>query len=358
MSGASERARMLAELHALQPAIMQRGFALAVEADAKAPPAKIQVGATGEWVTHPMGEFELGAEPFEEAIANFNAAGVMPCVDREHECWFSFDDKAGARGWVTKFSIEPDARNEGKPSLWASIDWTDEGADDVMKRRFLYVSGGYLLKAKDRKTGKPIGCFVDHVSIVKRPFIQNMQPLLNSFLAGGGRLIQEDPMSKVNQELAAMLGLAADASEEKILEALAKQKEKFATGQPAPAVTAVEQRVAQLEGGQIEAMVDTAIAAFKVTPAERPELVALGKEGATGRARLERMLASRTPHKPGPDDVQTGQKSKTQDTLEQQGAAIRTWLAANPAANPADAVRALKATKPELFPAGLIPGVL
>jgi phage I-like protein len=353
-------------------AIALRAAAPAAEgaepAVADAPPTEIQVFVEGQWVTHPSGEFELNAKTFDEMIKNFRAAGVDPCVDREHESmWMSTD---GARGWVKSLRVGAAPGDASKKALFAGVEWTEEGEDDVRKKRFRYVSGAFFRNAQDRRTGKPIGAVLDSVGMCKKPFIQGMEPLTNSATAVGGAG-KENPMSKSMERLITILGARTDATADVVIELMANKEEQLTAAfgdQPArllseparqalglkadakgadvnAAIVALAEKVAKQQREGIAAKVDAAIAAFKATPAEKDDLVQLG---GTNPELLERLLSKRDPRPPA-SQVQTPVSPSGETRLKAQNDAIATWLTAHPGETPAAAVVALTKDKPELF---------
>lgn len=350
-----------------RPALLEEGFALAAPgSNSKGPPARIQVAREGSWVGHPAGRFELTRDAFESMAANQVASGVMPCVDREHETWFGggFEEPAGARGWAKRLLVDDDPRHKGKTALFAEVDWTEEGAEDVVKRRFLYVSGGFLLKAKSRATGEPIGSVLDHIAICKRPFIDQMEPLMNSLTTGAGRHHGGNLMNAVNKALALALGLAENTPEEQILAELEKRKNGLAAaGPPGPAGDPkTEARIAELEKRALAAeestrvgLVDKAITEFRIKPAEKEFYLGLGKR--EGAAELEKALALREPAQPGAPGFQAGGGAPAATALQAGLAEVEAFCAAHPKASPADAVRALAASKPGTLAPFSIPGV-
>jgi phage I-like protein len=351
-------------------------------AAADGPPKRIQLAFEGQWVTHPSGKFALDEAKFRQMIANVEAAGVDPYLDREHEGVFSFFDAAApARGWITGLAIDPHPADSSRKALFGDVDWTAEGADDVVSRRFRYVSGGFLLKARDRQTGKDIGSVLHHGSIVKSPYLQGMQPLSNSGLGLGRGSSERSPMDVFKAFLCALLGLPVDAEDEAVMAAASGKKalieaalsgkggaflsgealarlglSSSATGEDvsrkvvsladdAKGAAALADRIKALENKTIEQEVDAAIAAFKYTPAERTYQFELAKENPD---RWRAHTADR-PALPLGEQIRTAERARSSSKTEAQQKAIQTWLKDHPGSEFAHALVACATADPVLF---------
>ncbi len=167
-----------------------------------------EIGLTGEYKTR---KFALARKQFEEVIANHKASGVDPAVDREHESWSNSGTEA--RGWVRELSIRPSTLSPGRDALVAKIELNDLGRVAVDNKHFRYLSMGIDLKGTNRMTGEPLGAVLDHLALVKRPFIEGMQPL---------SLSADQSPEKENHMLLTLkaLGLKDDATDAEALSAV------------------------------------------------------------------------------------------------------------------------------------------
>jgi phage I-like protein len=370
--------------------LLSQAFALTLGDGGKVP-TEVQLGYAASFRGHPR-PFALTQKTFDGFIANHKAAGVDPPLDREHESINNGLDTSGAQGWIKQLKYRDvaagETRTEPVLGLFADVDWTDLGEENVAKKRFRYTSMGFALKAKDPKTNEPIGEFLDHVALVKKPFIQGMQALSLSAVnfPGRGRADGGMHMEQVKQYLCGLLGLKADASEEEILAAARKHegalkialsagvgggsvivlsKEALtALGKPdgahsqvisdvivelagkATKATELEADVKTLKAEKIARDVEALIAAKKATPAEREELVELATSNPT---LFKRLTDKREPIAALGANVKVAGKPSGQTKVEAQQKAISDYQAANKSASYGDAMRACAAAQPELF---------
>lgn len=268
-------------------------------------PFDVEAGLTGQYKTR---NFELTAKTFEQMAKNHADAGVDPAVDREHESWFSMAGNP-ALGWVKALDIKPASVDKRRSALVATVQFNNLGQEAVKQGHFRYVSMGMDKAGKHRMSGDSIGAVLDHLALVKNPFIQGMRPLSLALSSKLGRLVEEEPMEALAQKLRDALGLSADASEEQIIVAFNAAKAKDvaqATDREALTKALDEQKRinARLEDGfkQLTAAADARATAewqkalkakvdeFTISPAEAAEL-----EKLTGAERdvMGRMLALR-----------------------------------------------------------------
>jgi hypothetical protein len=185
-------------------------------------PLDVEIALTGSYKTR---GFELAGKQFDEMIANHRRAGVDPAVDREHESWFSLPS-GPAHGWISALRVEAASADARRKALVATVHLNDLGQHAVKNGHYRYVSIGFDKAAKDRQSGEPLGAALDHLALVKNPFIQGMRPLSLALSQRLGRLVEEEPMEQLAQQLRQALGLTADATEEQIIAAFAAQRGK------------------------------------------------------------------------------------------------------------------------------------
>lgn len=177
-------------------------------------------------------------------------------------------DPAPAYGWITDLKIDGD-------QIWARVEWTPEGAALIQGKKYLYYSPAFHFTADGLVTK------LSSVGLTNKPNL--FVPALNS----------ENDM-KLPEQIAAALGLGADATIEsgvtaiqglKTAEQVAlnraqnpdltswvpKETHQLALNRAETAETALK---AINEKGA-EAMVDAAIAAGKVAPANRTMYLAI-----------------------------------------------------------------------------------
>lgn len=324
-------------------------------------PFDVEIGLSGQYKTR---NFSLDGKQFEQMIANHHAAGVDPAVDRGHESWFSFVGNEPAVGWVRGLRIEQASGDARRKALVASVELNDLGQHAVKNGHFRYVSMGFDKAGKNRMSGEPVGAVLDHLALVKNPFIQGMRPLSLALSSKLGRLVEEEPMEILAQKLRAALGLSADATEEQIIAAFEVQSSKLAAqaavGADASTALAEQKRINErLEQGLKDLGADSerrksaewagtvaaAVKDFRLTPAEATE-----HEKLTGAERdvASRLLALRTPNKPAGTKIET-KDGAGGDRTERALALMAEYQKAHPEASSVDAYAACAAKSPELF---------
>ena len=126
----------------------------------------VQILKTGSW-NHPVyGTFSVTTENLDEFVANFkaNVRGVDLCVDVNH------DPEHKAIGWFR------DVYREGE-ALFASIEWNDEGLDQINSKAFRYFSPELFFSYRDEETGVDLRNVLIGGGITNRPFFKGMQAL-------------------------------------------------------------------------------------------------------------------------------------------------------------------------------------
>ncbi len=316
---------------------LNSAVALAVGDADGGPPDEIEIILSGSY-KGPK-KFTVDEKVLNQVIANHRRAGVDPAVDREHESWFSFEP-SDARGWVKALSVRPSTLQPGRQALVGKVEWTDLGRDAIAKKHQRYISAGLNLKAVDPTTGEQIGAVLDHVALVKNPYVQGMQALSLSATTE-----EEQPRM---DKIAAKLGLAADADEAGIvaaLEARDKQHAEALSKADADRKTLAE-RVEKLEGEKLDADIKAAVDAFKITPAEADEWRALGKENPE---RCRKMLAARPAQNPAPAVEVVDSKPRGESVLASAEKAIDDEMKADPTLSPAAAFALAAEKHPALF---------
>lgn len=327
------------------------GAAVALSADPAITESEIEVILSGDYKVRNL---VIGDKEIASMIDNHARAGVDPAVDREHESWSALQlEPSPAMGWVKKLAMQPSAADPKRNALVATVEWTDVGAKALAAKHYRYVSAGLDLKAKDRLTGKDIGVMLDHVALVKHPFVQGMKPLS---LSADEPINEEKPM----KSLLLALGVKEDATEEQATAALTSKltaKDAEVNSVKAENVAlkaqsiALETRTAALElaakaanTARLTALLDDKIAKFAVDPAERAAQLELA---AASPETFEKLLALRVPRNPSGPVLRVVKGDVS--TLALQQKAITEYIAANAGADEVTALIALSAEKPELF---------
>jgi hypothetical protein len=334
-------------------------------------PFDVEIALTGSYKTR---NFELAGKQFDEMIANHRRTSVDPAIDREHETWFSFPS-GPAHGWVRGMRVDAASSDARRKALVATIQLNDLGQHAIRNGHYRYVSIGFDKAAKDRQTGEPIGAALDHLALVKNPFIQGMRPLSLALSQRLGRAVEEEPMEQLAQQLRQALGLSAEATEEQIIAAFAAQNGKDQAHAAERTTLANDLAEQKRIGARLEAelerlskdseeratrewsaTVDQAVKEFRLTPAESDEHKALTGAERTVAAKL---LAKRVPNKPAPavptlptapGSIMPTNKGTTSEGLSAaQLEAITAYQKSNPEADAAAALTGAIVANPALF---------
>ena len=173
---------------------------------------KEMTGAPSEFQVLPEGKIEIeGMEPAymdeaaaEAVIAAHKARGNDMVIDYEHQTLE--DVQAPAAGWIK------DLIWKGKEGLWGAVEWTKRAKEYLENREYRYFSPVMLVGAKDGRVVRLI-----NIALTNSPKINNLQPIVAKLQGTDSLLAKEANMF---EKLKTLLGLAADAAEAKIEEAV------------------------------------------------------------------------------------------------------------------------------------------
>jgi phage I-like protein len=264
-----------------------------------------QAPALPEWIrVLPLGMVELSdhREPFmvDEAsltsmAADFRSRGVDLVIDYEHQSLQG--ERAPAAGWIKAL----EARGDG---LWARVDWTQQAREYLEKKEYRYFSPVLRL---DPETRKPVALM--HVGLTNVPAIRHLPPLVARWggeatppgeprpaaadRARAGKPDSVKEKGKMVEQLKRLMGLEPEVEEGEVcgrtLEAfrdlaaaldlpgevsLAQLKGavaalKAGASRLGKAEEALEALKARLAGETADRLVEEALKAGKVSPAQR-----------------------------------------------------------------------------------------
>lgn len=271
-------------------------------------------GAPTEFQVLPEGRIDIEGEPpaycdeaaAMNAIAAFKARGNDMVIDYEHQTLS--DAQAPAAGWIK------DLVWKGKDGLWAAVEWTAKAKAYLENREYRYFSPVMLLRAKDRMVHVLI-----NIALTNTPKINNLKPLVAKLHQAEITITKQKEVVMI-EKLKKLLGLAADAAEDKIAEAVELVVNKLKTLESTPPVVACKEVldalgakadagkeelvkiVASLKApGDVAVQLSQEVAALKmkITAMEQTDLVTLAlKEGKTSPEELDkwgRDLAAKNP---------------------------------------------------------------
>lgn len=175
------------------------------------------------------GTFLVDDESAEMILRSFNERQLDLVVDYEHQTMLNMQAPAG--GWIRKL-------RKGKDAIIADVEWTDKAAQYLKNKEYRYLSPVIRVR-KDRRVTA-----IHSVALTNVPAIDGMFAMCSD--AGLDDFVKEDKMEL--KELAAILGLPEDATEEQVRSALksAVQKKAEPEGSETPpaAETVAESTVA------------------------------------------------------------------------------------------------------------------
>lgn len=265
--------------------------------------AALPAGEAPEWVTVFPGLGDVACRDgrrFQvdgaKLIAAFAADAIDLPIDISHatDVKAPLGERADAVGWVKELKVDGAA-------LRARVEWTDEGKGLIASKKYRYTSPSFWHEG-GRATG------LRAVSLVNSPALGN-QPAL-----AASQPDQENPMKTI----ATALGLAADANEaaclatltEKLQGAIPKAVHEKAVADLAAATAQLAAIQKNARDAKVEAMLDGALKAKKLLPAEKDHFVALCAT-EEGLASVEKLIAARGVQLPasGLDERKTPQGS-------------------------------------------------
>ena len=285
-------------------------------------PEWIRVAPYGSWHHPKAGNFTVGRDQAEQMVANHAQLGIDIVVDFEHQTLTGA--KAPAAGWIKQL----EARDDG---LWARVEWTDEARHMVEAKQYRYYSPVFDFRSRDARSGKRVGVALHSLALTNTPLLARDIPPLAAKLSTESDLIflSAAPAARSDimplKAIAVSLGLAedadADAIRAKVQEVLAqpselnaaivalkaeheKAKADVATLQaendglvaakdktPVAAQTTIDELQKQLAEFNTKFVldaatksVDEAVAACKVTPAQRDWAVGYAQRDPDGFA--------------------------------------------------------------------------
>lgn len=153
------------------------------------------------------GDFIVDKESFDCMHSHFKSRGLEIVVDYEHQ---TLDNvQAPAAGWIKDFEFEEGA-------IVAKVEWTSKAKEYLSNKEYKYLSPVVLKRKSDNKA-----VILHSVALTNTPAIDNMEQIINKindFDEEG-----DDEMDLL-KEIAKLMGLSEDATEEQILEELKKLK--------------------------------------------------------------------------------------------------------------------------------------
>jgi len=227
---------------------------------------KTELALVGSWKGHVSGIFEITAADLNTIVENFNAQSLRLPIDYEHMSLWG--DKAPAAGWIISLSIEDE-------KLIGDVEWTNEAREEILEKKYLYLSPVLQDNTIDPKSGNNIGWTLHSAALTNKPFLEELAEVKaaknNPHQKKENTVEDKDKVKQLEDEL------AKEKAENKTL----KDDAKVAADKAA------------------EAKVDEAIAAKKLHPEQKESALKLCKADAEA---FETMIAGAKPFAKKPDN--------------------------------------------------------
>lgn len=223
-------------------------------------PEWIKIAPRGKFTTRDGRVFDVDPELL---AARFEADGVDLPIDVDHATVKKamFGEAAPAVGWVSKL----EARADG---LYGKVEWLAAGLEILSARTHRYISP----TLKHDENGKAY--WLHSAALVAAP-AASMAAVASADLS----TLKEPTMLKA---IAAALGLSEDASEASCLSAVTSLKTRIDPAIHQEALTKVQTLSAELEArnkadhqAKVDALLEGALTAKKIVPAQRDQYAAL-----------------------------------------------------------------------------------
>lgn len=153
-------------------------------------------------VTSAKGDFNVDEESLAAMKAQIAQRGVDLVIDYEHQTLTG--EQAPAAGWVKELFLD-----DGK--IKARVEWTPRAKEYLENREYRYHSPVITVRKSDNKA---MG--LHSIALTNTPAVEHMEAIVNSANFEGGA----NTMNEFLKQLAALLGLGEDATEEQVAEAL------------------------------------------------------------------------------------------------------------------------------------------
>ncbi len=169
-------------------------------------PTEIKILPLGR-VRSQKGDFDVDKESFKLIQKQFQVRNLDIVIDYEHQTLH--DVQAPAAGWVKDLYMGTDA-------IMAKVEWTPRAMEYLENKEYKYLSPVTLVRKSDQKA---IG--IHSIALTNTPAIDGMFAIVNSLNAESIVDVIEGGNSMELKELAKLLGLPEEATEEEIKKAVA-----------------------------------------------------------------------------------------------------------------------------------------
>lgn len=162
---------------------------------------------------------EVTKKHLNNMIKNFKdgVRGIDLMLDYSHE------SEKEAAAWFEDLYLSEDGKE-----LWAKVDWTEDGADSVRKKKYRYISADFNFAYKDNETLKEHGPTLLGAGLTNRPVIKKMNPTILSEDNYDSKKEDEMTLEEMKKENDELKKKNKDLSEKLAHRDEDKKEEKFA----------------------------------------------------------------------------------------------------------------------------------
>ena len=237
----------------------------------------------------------------------FNGEGVDLPIDYEHGSEFSSYDgqSVPAAGWIK------DVYSDVNGAIWVDVEWTAKAAEMIGAKEYRYISPAFATNDKNSIIALSSIGLVQHPNLAALPALNNKTPNSDNPNPVKEREMKKDYLIK----LCALLGLQAEAADDVIVDAVAKIKDDGelalnSLGKPpspkdfipraefdavktelSTVQTELSEIATNAKTVEIEQLVDDAVSAGKIIPANKQHYVDVCKLGDDGISAFKSLIA-------------------------------------------------------------------
>ena len=155
------------------------------------------------------GKFLVDRQAYDALVKAVASRGNDIVFDYEHQT--VQNTKAPASGWIKEI------RYDDGVGIMARMDWTEEAIEYITKNEYRYFSPVFMVRKSDKRVVD-----LHSVALTNVPKTNHLTPLLAKL---GATLKEENDMDFL-KKIIAKLGMADDATEDAVIEAVEKLKNK------------------------------------------------------------------------------------------------------------------------------------
>lgn len=169
-------------------------------------PDEIQICREGELRLEHEDNIWFTRESAELVMAHFHSLGHKVVIDYEHQTLMG--GEAPAAGWINELQWRGPGENGG---LWAMVEWTKKAAKYIEDGEYRYHSPVFFSRPSDQ-----VVTLLYNLALTNQPKMMDVAALAAKHI----HLNQGDEDMKFSEQVATVLKLGADATENDVLTAL------------------------------------------------------------------------------------------------------------------------------------------